>query len=91
MGGRSAADFVAFDCKSQEKAAHGHVVYAVQVVSKTASKGLQNGSHCPGNERCGVLIIVLIIIIPFVNIFLQPWQILACQDLFLATLTETLP
>ena len=54
MGGRRAADFVAFDCKSQEKAAHGHVVYAVQVVSKTASKGLQNGSHCPGNERCGV-------------------------------------
>ena len=36
-------DFVAFD-----------VVYAVQEVSKTASKGAQNGSYCPGNERCAV-------------------------------------
>jgi hypothetical protein len=45
---------VAFDCTSQEKAAHGHVVYAVQEMSKTASKGAQNGSHCPGNERCAV-------------------------------------
>ena len=47
---------VAFDCTSQEKAAHGHVVYAVQEVSKTASKGAQNGSHCPGNERCAVVL-----------------------------------
>ena len=30
------------------------VVYAVQEVSKTASKGAQNGSHCPGNEGCAV-------------------------------------
>jgi hypothetical protein len=41
-----------FDCTSQEKAAHGHVTYAVQEVSKTASKGVQNGTLCPGNERC---------------------------------------
>jgi hypothetical protein len=33
------ADFVAFDCASQEKAAHSHVIYAVQEVSKPASKG----------------------------------------------------
>ena len=39
---------------SQEKAAHGHVTYAVQEVSKTASKGAQNGTLCPGNERCHV-------------------------------------
>src|SRR5271154_2925658 len=51
---RRAADFVAFDCTSQEKAAHGHVVYALREVSKTASKGAQNSSHCPGNERCAV-------------------------------------
>jgi hypothetical protein len=44
----------AFDCTSQEKAAHGHVVYVVQEVSKTASKGAQNGTYYPGNERCGV-------------------------------------
>jgi len=49
VGGR-AADFVAFD----QKPAHGHVVSAVQEVFKTASKGGQNGSHCPGNERCEV-------------------------------------
>jgi hypothetical protein len=30
------------------------VVYAVQEVSKTVSKGAQNGSNCPGNERCAV-------------------------------------
>jgi hypothetical protein len=54
QGGRAADFIVAFDCTSQEKAAHGHVVYAVQEVSKTASKGAQNGSHCPGNERCVV-------------------------------------
>jgi hypothetical protein len=53
-GGGRAADFVAFDCMSQEKAAHGHVAYAVQEVSKTASKGAQNGTLCPGNERCVV-------------------------------------
>jgi hypothetical protein len=45
-----AADFVG---TSQEKAAHGHVAYAVQEVS-TASKGAQNGTLCPGNERCAV-------------------------------------
>jgi hypothetical protein len=36
---RNDQDLLAFDCTSQEKAAHGHVVYAVQDVSKTASKG----------------------------------------------------
>ena len=30
---------MAFDCTSQEKAAHGHVVYAVQEVSKNSIKG----------------------------------------------------
>jgi hypothetical protein len=52
VGEGRAADFVAFDCTSQEKAAHGHVAYAVQEVSKTVSKGAQNGTLCPGNERC---------------------------------------
>ena len=32
----------------------GHVAYAVQEVSKTASKEAQNGTLCPGNERCAV-------------------------------------
>jgi hypothetical protein len=50
------------DYMSQEKAAHGHVVYAVQEVSKTASKGAQNGSYCPGNERCAVVLTVTLII-----------------------------
>jgi hypothetical protein len=50
-----AADFVAFDCTSQEKAAHGHVAYAVQEASKAASKGAQNGTLCPGNERSPVI------------------------------------
>jgi hypothetical protein len=36
-GGERAADFVAFDCTCQAKAAHGHVVHGVQEVSKTAS------------------------------------------------------
>jgi len=39
-----AADFVAFDCTSQEKAAHGHVVYAVQEAPFLTP-------FCPGNER----------------------------------------
>ena len=30
VGGKRAADFGAFDCTSQEKAAHGHVEYEVQ-------------------------------------------------------------
>jgi hypothetical protein len=42
------ADFVAFDCD---------VVYAVQEGSKTASKGAQNGSYYPGNDRCAVIYI----------------------------------
>jgi hypothetical protein len=40
--------------RGRAAAAHGHVAYAVQEVSKTASKGAQNGSHCPGNECCAV-------------------------------------
>jgi hypothetical protein len=38
-GRERAADFVAFDCTCQAKAAHGHVVHGVQEVSKTALKG----------------------------------------------------
>ena len=53
--GKRAADFVAFDCTCQAKAAHGHVVHRLQEVSKTASKGAENGSQCPGNERCEVI------------------------------------
>jgi hypothetical protein len=53
-GEERAADFVAFDRTSREKAAHGHVAYAVQEVSKRASKRAQNGTLCPGNERCTV-------------------------------------
>jgi hypothetical protein len=49
-----AANFVAFNCTSQEKAAHGHVVYAVQEGVENGVKGAQNGSYCPGNERCAV-------------------------------------
>jgi hypothetical protein len=50
VGGRRAVDFVAFDCTSQEKAAHSHVVYAVQEVPKTALKDAKTGSYCRGNE-----------------------------------------
>jgi hypothetical protein len=55
VGWGRAADFVAFDCTCQEKLAYGHVAYAVQEVSKTASKEAQNGTLCPGNERCSVI------------------------------------
>jgi hypothetical protein len=40
------------DCTSQEKAAHGHVVYAVQEGVKNGVKWCPNGSYCPGNDRC---------------------------------------
>jgi hypothetical protein len=40
--------------RRQEKTVHGHVVYAVQEVPKTASKAAKNDSFCPGNERCEV-------------------------------------
>jgi hypothetical protein len=36
-------------------------------MSKTASKGAQNGSHCPGNERCGVD--SPLVLVPFVPKF----------------------
>ena len=39
VGGGRVADFVAFDCTCEEKAAHDYVGYAMQEVSKTASKG----------------------------------------------------
>jgi hypothetical protein len=45
VGRGRAADFVAFDCTSKEKAAHGHVVYTVQEVPFLTP-------FCPGNERC---------------------------------------
>src|SRR5271170_3117899 len=43
VGRERASDFVAFD-----------VSYAVQEVSKMASKGAKNSTLCPGNERCAV-------------------------------------
>jgi hypothetical protein len=51
-GGQS--DFVAFDCTSQEKAAHGHVVYAVQEAPFWAPFDAVFDTFCPGNERCAV-------------------------------------
>ena len=53
MGGRG-AEFVAFDCTSQEKAAHGHVVHAVQEVPFWAPFDAVFDTSCPGNERCAV-------------------------------------
>jgi hypothetical protein len=50
VGGRG-AEFVAFDCTSQEKAAHGHVVHAVQEVPPFDAVF---DTSCPGNERCAV-------------------------------------
>jgi hypothetical protein len=53
VGGRG-AEFVAFDCTSQEKAAHGHVVHAVQEVPFWAPFDAVFNTSCPGNERCAV-------------------------------------
>ena len=53
MGGRG-AEFVAFDCTSQEKAAHGHVVHGVQEVPFWAPFDAVFDTSCPGNERCAV-------------------------------------
>jgi hypothetical protein len=55
VGSRRAADFVAFDCTSQEKAAHGHVVYAVQEVPFWAPFDAVFDTFCPGNDRCAVV------------------------------------
>ena len=43
-----------FDCTSQEKAAHGHVVYTVQEVPFWAPFDAVFGTFCRGNERCEV-------------------------------------
>ena len=51
MVGRRAAEFVAFDCTSQEKAAHGHMFYAVQEVPFWAPFDAVFDTFCPGNER----------------------------------------
>ena len=40
-----------FNSTGQDETAHGHVAYPVK---GTASKGAQNSSYCPGNERCAV-------------------------------------
>jgi hypothetical protein len=45
---------VAFDCTSQEKAAHGHVVYTVQEAPFWAPFDAVFDTSCPGNERCAV-------------------------------------
>ena len=54
VGGGRGAEFVAFDCTSQEKAAHGHVVHAVQEVPFWAPFDAVFDTSCPGNERCAV-------------------------------------
>jgi hypothetical protein len=43
--------------RAKKKAAHGPVGYAVQEVSKTASKGAKNGTFCSGNDRCAVKVL----------------------------------
>jgi hypothetical protein len=48
------AEFMAFNYISQEKAAHGHVVHAVQEVPFWAPFNAVFDTSCPGNERCGV-------------------------------------
>ena len=52
--GGKATNFVAFDCTSQEKAAHGHMVYVVQEVPFWAPFDAVFDTSCPGNERCAV-------------------------------------
>jgi hypothetical protein len=54
VGGGRGAEFVAFDCISQEKAAHGHVVYTVQEAPFWAPFDAVFDTSCPGNERCAV-------------------------------------
>jgi hypothetical protein len=54
---------VAFDCTSQEKAAHGHVVHAVQEVPFWAPFDAVFDTSCPGNERCAVE--SLLVALPF--------------------------
>jgi hypothetical protein len=54
VGGGREAEFVAFDCTSQEKAAHGHVVYTVQEAPFWAPFDAVFDTSCPGNERCAV-------------------------------------
>jgi hypothetical protein len=44
VGGKTAADFGAFDCTSQEMAAHGHVEYGVQ---RTVGNGVK---QCPERQ-----------------------------------------
>lgn len=44
VGGKRAADFGAFDCTSQEKAAHGHEEYGVQ---STVENGVR---QCPERQ-----------------------------------------
>jgi hypothetical protein len=61
VGGKRAADFGAFDCTSQERAAHGHEEYGVQ---STVEKGVR---QCPerqilswkycGEVDCSLLVI----------------------------------
>jgi hypothetical protein len=53
-----AADFVAFDCTSQEKSGpRSRGLRGVRGV-KNSVKGVKNGSHCPGNERCCVVVLL---------------------------------
>lgn len=47
-----AADFVPFDCTSQEKAVRSQVVFAMQEESKMASKEAPNDSDCTRNGPC---------------------------------------
>jgi len=39
----------------------------VKEMSKMASKGARNGSYCPGNERCEVIIYALILLRDWAN------------------------
>ena len=50
---------MAFDCTSQEKAAHGHVVHAVQEVPFWAPFDAVFDTSCPGNERCAVIYVAV--------------------------------
>lgn len=50
--GGEGSRFRGMTARAKEKRPRGHVAYAVREIFKTASKGAQNGTLYPGNERC---------------------------------------
>lgn len=66
VGGKGGADLGAFTARAKKKRLAVTWSMRCKIRKKKGSKDAQNGSRCPGNERCEVVFLKISHPLPFV-------------------------